>query len=1475
MKHKLLRISLLSAFAVISGGAALGAFMSAETEGARAAESSDGATFKDFSVTLNHTDGTLLTDEEKSGSTTITFGVAVADDGTASRVEADDANASAVITGKTGNDHGLQNFSATVPVSGAVKITMSTCSWGGPVTVKNSAEATVAEFTTKKGEGGSGCYGNKGLNDDNIVSVKYVGEATTLTISGGAYVGFFAVEAIDASSVDVTYSLGDVECEGDVLPTGGSFAAGDEYTIPTNYTLYKEGHTLTAWTDGTNQYEVGKSYPIESNLNLTPVFTANTVSLADRTEAVTLKYDFEPGKMWKLNVQNKTGILVVPAVVNGNTIDVKIDYDTNNGGKLYNDGRTSWCQANGGTKFTIPSCQGATISMLGYQSFGREDADTKTTIDGQSDYAVGTTLNYEVQSKAETIDIILGSDCGYLSYLQIVLPVVEGDNVGQTFDNVSGTVTWNVGNEENGTIDDAIKGATSRATVSFGNDLKVETATYFDQTMAKYTPTVSNAGNVESVMIEYRVKPKAGITFKPTKVSFDAVKVGTDGAYFSYSYTTDGTESDVTAVAANTILRNNNANAATAQLNHSIDIAADAATEFTFRFYISNTANDKNIALSNIVIMGIVNGTVEAVPEYTLTAVASPAEGGSVSIYPNGGIYEEGSTIRLTATKNFGYKFINWTNKAGEEVSKDAVYTFDIMADEEMTANFQKLNTYELAVNVEGGANDYMVSLNPQPTMVDGKKMYEEGTQVTLTAASNTILTFANWTGDSNETAGEIKIDMNADHAVTANYAAIDYIVGWDFYKSGNSGRPADFASTADNESTTLILVDENGNTQGWLDKSTVAGGYENFAGAAVNWKDLGKYHFQTKINAKDFTNIKVKSQLLCNYNVYKHLTLDWSIDGETWHTINEMTFEATKTVYDLNAELPQETDHADALYIRWMPDLTSGTIGTESGNDGTALSNIYILADAAIYDDGKNPALVSTVPANGAEGASATGKIVLNFSEKVQLAEGATATLGDKTLTGAVSNKTITFAYTGLDYATSYTFKLSKAAVTDLFGNNPDADITLNFTTMERPTVTKALYDVEVSTAEELLAALTSASGSQRYRIFLHNGTYDLGNKCLTNVKSNISLIGESMEGTTIVNHPEAEGIGVTATLQVQGSNVYMQDITLENAWDYTGTTGRAVCLQDRGDKNIYKNVRQLSFQDTYYSNNSNGRFYFEDGEIHGTVDFLCGGGDVYFNRVNLVIENRSGNVIAAPNGQKKYGYVFLDCEINPVNDAAYDVVNGTYRLGRPWGANCRAQYINTKMNILPAADGWGEMGGNKPEVFAEYNSVDKNGNLIDLSTRKLTFDGGTQASAILTEEQVAELSIENVMGSTDNWQPILLTEQAPTPKNVKLEGTTLTWDDSQYALLWAVCKNGEVVAFTIEPTYTVDDTEAEYSVRAANEMGGLSEAAKVGDGTGIGNVPVVNNTENAPIYNLAGQRLQKLQKGINIVGGKKIIVK
>lgn len=100
-----------------------------------------------------------------------------------------------------------------------------------------------------------------------------------------------------------------------------------------------------------------------------------------------------------------------------------------------------------------------------------------------------------------------------------------------------------------------------------------------------------------------------------------------------------------------------------------------------------------------------------------------------------------------------------------------------------------------------------------------------------------------------------------------------------------------------------------------------------------------------------------------------------------------------------------------------------------------------------------------------------------------------------------------------------------------------------------------------------------------------------------------------------------------------------------------------------------------------------------------------------------------------------------------------------------------------------------------------------------------------------------------------------------------MKIAGNNLTWDNSTYALLWAVCKDGKVVDFTVEPTYNVDDASATWSVRAANEMGGLGEATVASTSTGIENIATSSDVLSTKIYSADGVQVSKLQRGINIV--------
>ena len=1004
--------------------------------------------------------------------------------------------------------------------------------------------------------------------------------------------------------------------------------------------------------------------------------------------------------------------------------------------------------------------------------------------------------------------------------------------------------------------------------------------------------------------VQWTVTPSRGLTFTPTKVSAYIQRFGTDAenGVVVTALLADGTTEDLGTFTAP---RNNKSQAddkfgSSSNYTNRFEIELSAAQQqalattgsFTLQATVG-VGETKEGGFSDVRIEGTLSGTKEVVDMFTLTATASPAEGGTVSLSPASDTYEDGSEVTVSAETNFGYKFVNWTDQDGNEVSTEPEFKHTVTANAALTANFEAVNTYSLTYNVEGGGNDYMVELAPAPTVIDGKNMYEEGTNVMLTASSNKIVTFTNWS--NGETASSITLTMDQDQEITANYSATDYIVAWDFITPGADSRKADFAA-AENDAVTLILRNAAGETSGWLDKSKQNGGpYEGRYGA-VNWRTtgLGEYYWQTMINAEAFKDIKVASSMLYNYNAYTKQDLQYSLDGEQWTTVGSFNLEGAKNWQDLEFTLPAEANNQKQVYLRWKSDKESPVAGTTSANDGISLADIYITGTMEMVNDGTAPKLLSTVPAEGSSNASANGKIILTFDEKVKVKEGAVATLGLTELQPTVSGRTVMFEYKGLEYSTPYVFTLPAGSVSDLTDNAMAEDIVINFSTKTRPAITKALYDFIVpddgTFTEAIAAAEKRDDTSKRFRIFIKQGDYVIPASQTETIEGydgvmypspitrittpNISIIGEGMDNTSIVNTvPDVEldsqygpqnpieGLHKNQTIDLgkNATQTYIQDLTIRSGMK--DKRGRNGALEDASDKTICMDVCLMGYQDTYLSNNSNGRFYFEGGRLRGNTDFLCGKGDVFYNGVELMM---AGNgYVCAPSQPKQYGYVFSGCTIKGESQG----IDGQYTLGRPWGDGTPiALYINTVMEVQPKADGWNEMSGGWPARFAEYNSMTASGTVINLDNRKKTFGDGHENNPVLTAAEAAGLTVQNVMGGGDDWDPTSATEQASAPKNVTLDGTTLTWDASDYVLCWAVCKDGKVIGFTTEPSYTVDDPAATYSVRAANEMGGLGEATEAGIADGIATATDATATGKAAYYNLGGVKTDSQQKGITI---------
>lgn len=456
---------------------------------------------------------------------------------------------------------------------------------------------------------------------------------------------------------------------------------------------------------------------------------------------------------------------------------------------------------------------------------------------------------------------------------------------------------------------------------------------------------------------------------------------------------------------------------------------------------------------------------------------------------------------------------------------------------------------------------------------------------------------------------------------------------------------------------------------------------------------------------------------------------------------------------------------------------------------------------------------------------------ITVNFDREVKAAK---ATCNQQTLSADGGSTSLQFAVWDLEYNSNYTLQLAAKNVSDNYGNHAKEDIVVNFATAAAPTVEQAAYDYVVSNATELDAAITALRKSNntadaaRKVVFLKNGKYTYGtltgpyqhNVSLKENKNNIynvSLIGESKEGVLI----EGTTDGITSsTLDLgDGTGNYLQDITIRNNYDFRSTLKGVSVAINGGNKTVLKNVALQASQDTYVTGK---RTYLENCDIYGTTDFICGGGNIYFERCNLILGNKTGNVISAPNtdAATKWGYVFQNCTVK-ADEGASLVADGNWNLGRPWQNEPRTYYLNTKMEVLCSDAGWTNM-GNLVTHFYEYQSYDKDGKLIDLSTRKNSPTSLNQYSPILTDEEAAQFTLRNVLGGSDSWDAISETKLCAAPEQVTIQENTLSWQAVADARCYVIFKNGEYMGNTTATSFTINGA-GNYAVCAANKNGGL----------------------------------------------------
>ena len=203
-----------------------------------------------------------------------------------------------------------------------------------------------------------------------------------------------------------------------------------------------------------------------------------------------------------------------------------------------------------------------------------------------------------------------------------------------------------------------------------------------------------------------------------------------------------------------------------------------------------------------------------------------------------------------------------------------------------------------------------------------------------------------------------------------------------------------------------------------------------------------------------------------------------------------------------------------------------------------------------------------------------------------------------------------------------------------------------------------------------------------------------------------------------------------------------------------------------------------------------------------------------------------RSGAVIVAPSHKDaKYGYAFRNCIIDGNSEAA----DGRLKLGRPWHNNSKTVYINTIMLIPVADEGWTNM-GTVPGIFAEYNSRDAQGNVLDLSKRKTEYQykdrqTGKEVSgtcqATITKEEADKYTYENMIPGNDGWNPRIMMEKLGSPRSLVYQHGTLKWNPVKNAIGYIVYDGEQILGTTTDTSFPVSKVNYALKVSAVNQYG------------------------------------------------------
>ena len=264
-----------------------------------------------------------------------------------------------------------------------------------------------------------------------------------------------------------------------------------------------------------------------------------------------------------------------------------------------------------------------------------------------------------------------------------------------------------------------------------------------------------------------------------------------------------------------------------------------------------------------------------------------------------------------------------------------------------------------------------------------------------------------------------------------------------------------------------------------------------------------------------------------------------------------------------------------------------------------------------------------------------------------------------------------------------------------------------------------------DFTTIQEAVDALRSFRPEGRATIRVRNGVYE-EKVVVPSHKTEISIIGESRDSTILIWHdhanmPDGKGgtIGTfgTYTLKVEGPGFICEDMTIVNdamtfnnpRWHISHkdiyNVGQAVAVHIDADRVIFRNCALKGFQDTLFTGNPEGREFFDNCWIEGTVDFIFGPATVWFRQCHLHALS-DGYYTAASTPEGRYGYIFDACTFTASEGI------GKLWLGRPWRPYAQVILKDCLIDAPVDPQGWNDWGdpaNHRTARFWEYSCSGK----------------------------------------------------------------------------------------------------------------------------------------------------------------------